>query len=119
MYLCAAGLGLASYLGPAVPLLVREGQTSISGAVSAAVEAQGPATWFLLFLSGASVGLLGGQVSAWKVGLASVSLLALIAFVDILNNSQSHNLWPIEYVLYLLASLLPAAGVRVIRAIRH
>jgi hypothetical protein len=41
----------------------------------------------------------------WLVGIGTVAALPIMAAADILVDPTSHNLWPIEFVMYAVASL--------------
>jgi hypothetical protein len=52
-----------------------------------------------LFLSGFIVNLLS-DLPSWKIGLMSMTLLPLAAICEMIADSSSHNLFPIEFILY-------------------
>jgi hypothetical protein len=57
-------------------------------------------------------GVLAGVLARGRPllgGLASVALLPVATFVEVLIDPTSHNLWPLEFVMYLVLSL-PAIG---------
>jgi hypothetical protein len=68
------------------------------------------------------VGALGGAVaprqSPW-LAMATMGAFPLMAFVDMLRDPTSHNLWPIEFGMYAAMSLLAVAGAAVVASIRR
>lgn len=62
---------------------------------------EGFSAYSLLFLvlSGLIVKLFS-DVSAWKIGLMSMALLPLTAICEMIVDSSSHILLPIEFILY-------------------
>ncbi len=57
-------------------------------------------------------GLVAGVIARGRPllgGLASVALLPVATFVEVLIDPTSHNLWPLEIVIYALLAL-PAIG---------
>lgn len=64
------------------------------------IEQMQPIPSFIgLFITGMVCGYL--QPRYWHLlGLATVVLLPVIAIIEMALNSQSHNLWPIEFIFY-------------------
>ena len=52
-----------------------------------------------LFLSGFIVKLFSA-IPSWKIGLMSMALLPLAAICEMIVDSSSHTLFPIEFILY-------------------
>ncbi len=71
----------------------------ISSVVRAAVENAGIAAVLGLFVAGA-VARYFTAASIWLVGFGTVAALPLFAFAEMLADPMSHNLWPIEFVIY-------------------
>lgn len=76
------------------------------------VEAMSWLTFLLLFLSGVILGLTGVR-HALVLGLGTILPLVAAAIAEMIVSPTSHNLWSIEFVIYLLISLVAAAGVPV------
>jgi hypothetical protein len=64
------------------------------------------------------IGVIGGNVarplSPWWA-LTTMTAFPLWAFVEMLRDPTSHNLWPIEFALYGLEGLLAVAGAALAR----
>lgn len=50
------------------------------------------------------------SLNGWKVGLLTVAFLPVITFLEIIADSSSHNLWPIELVFYAVFSIPAIIG---------
>jgi hypothetical protein len=50
------------------------------------------------------------SLNGWKVGLLTIALLPVITFLEIIADSSSHNLWPIEFVFYAVFSIPAIIG---------
>jgi hypothetical protein len=83
-----------------------------------AVEHVGlPALGFLVV-----VGLLLGAVSQLqplKLGAAAILFLPLAAIAEIVADPTSHNLWPLEFVIYGLYGCLVAGGAALSHQVRR
>ena len=72
---------------------------------------EGFSAYSLLFLvlSGFIVKLFS-DISAWKIGLMSMALLPLTAICEMIVDSSSHNLLPIEFILYCFYTIPAIIG---------
>ena len=101
-------LGITSLLGPVVYSPPSQLYHSpLLPIVRAAVEQMSPATFLLLFLSGLVLGLLR---SAPICAAATILWLPVVAVAEMLVDATSHNLWPMEFVIYALLSVVPISG---------
>jgi ABC-type uncharacterized transport system permease subunit len=64
----------------------------------------------LLFVSGVGLGMFGAR-HALLLGIGAISPLVAGAIAEMVAAPTSHNLWPLEFLVYLLLSLVVAAGV--------
>jgi len=70
-----------------------------------------------LFLSGFIVKLFS-NIPFWKIGLMSMVLFPLAAICEMLFDSSSHNMFPIEfifYAIYTIPAIIGAAASQVIK----
>ena len=98
---------LKSYDSPLFPLI----RTGIEGISKFSL--------FFLFFSGFMVKFFS-DLSGWKIGLASMMLFPLAAFLEMTVDSSSHNMFPIEfmfYAIYALPSVLGASVSQIIKKI--
>jgi hypothetical protein len=80
--------------------------------VRTAVE--GMAGWSVILLFAAAA-VVGARVPQINIALASPALLIVlpvVTFAELFVDPKSHNLWPLEIALYLVLTLVPAAGLR-------
>ena len=52
-----------------------------------------------LFLIGVMAGFFNPK-NAWLWGISTMSLFPVLAFIEMMKDPYSHNLWPIEFIMY-------------------
>lgn len=67
-------------------------------------------TFVLLFVSGVALGFFGARY-ALLLGIGTILPLVVGAIAEMVAAPTSHNLWPFEFLIYLLLSLIAAVGV--------
>jgi hypothetical protein len=118
-FVLAPVLGLLAVLTPA--LLSRPATTYDSPLfplLRTALEGIGVGQLVLLFVAGVLLGLIS-PARGWLLGAASVSLLPLATFAEIIKDPTSHNLSPLEFLFYALYGAVVAVGVLTVRRIRR
>jgi hypothetical protein len=106
--LVGVALGITSLVGPVVYSPPSAPYDSpLLPIVRTAVEQMSPATFLLLFLSGLILGLLR---SAPICAAATILWLPVVAVAEMLVDATSHNLWPMEFVIYALLSVVRIVG---------
>lgn len=95
-----------SYDAPLFPLL------------RTAIETIGLEQLGLLLLAGVLLGFVT-QKRMWLLGLAAIAPLPVAAVLEMLVDPSSHNLFPFEFLLYGLYSLIVVAGLVAARMIRR
>lgn len=55
-------------------------------------------------------GLIFRSLPAVVVGISMLALLPVAAVAEMMADPTSHNLWPLEFAMYAVISLAPAAG---------
>lgn len=99
-FILGAILGFISVITPPILLLgVEFYQLSFFEVVGIGIEKLSLWAMVCLFLSGAFPAFLRPK-HVWLWGLATMSLFPIVAFVEMLGDSYSHNLWPFEFVIY-------------------
>lgn len=71
----------------------------------------------LLFLSGFGMKLLS-KLSGWKIGLTTMALFPIMAILEMIVDSSSHNIFPIEFVLYALYAVPAIIGAYIAQGIQ-
>jgi hypothetical protein len=115
---CVAGVAVGFVL-IALPSLIRwEHPKSLFDFVDAAVKGMSVAHLLLLVLGG----LFWGFFLRWPYALCAaycqLGSLPIIAVLEMLRDPTSHNLWPFEFMIYLVlavASVLAAAAGLMVR----
>jgi hypothetical protein len=74
----------------------------------------------LLLLAG---GFVCGLVFKWPYTLfaagSQLAGLPIIAVIEMLKNPTSHNLWPLEFMIYAALSLIPLSGMSAALALKR
>src|SRR5712691_9719086 len=105
----AALLGLLAIVAPVWILDLRHYTAPLFPLIRSGVEGMSLLTLVLLFCAGFLVGCFGiGH--PLLLGTATVALLPLAAFAEMIVSSTSHNLWPLEFIIYGLISLCAVVG---------
>ena len=112
LYAAAPIAGLAAFVLPSLSVVLRKGASPVQ-IVGASVDAASLPTVVLLFVAGFLAGALDTNVRAIRYGLLTIALLPVAAVIEMAVDDTSHNLWPIEFVIYVVTSLVPAVGVLV------
>ena len=114
---CLAGMAIGLVI-LAVPTLMAHGWPgSFSKLLRDVVERMGMIHLYILFVSGAVWGLvLDRPYSRW--GAASqLSFFPLFAIIQMIQDPTSHNLWPLEFMIYGFLAMVALAGVKTMELI--
>lgn len=118
-FVIAPLLGLSAMV---LPVLLRAGgplyDAPLFPLLRTAVERIGLAALILLCTTGVVLGLVSAA-PALLLGLAAVSLLPLAAIAEMIKDPTSHNLFPIEFMMYALYGLVVTGGAVVVRRLRR
>ena len=118
----AIGLGFTSVCLPVVILqLPPPPQGGLFPFVFAGVEGMSLLTLILLFASGIMLGLSFSihPLHPLVFGFATMAAFPALAFVEMVQNPYSHNLWPFEFAIYGFVSLFAVGGAYAGRALRQ
>ncbi len=118
----AMGLGLASVWLPVVILeLPPPPQGGLFPFIFAGVEGMSLLTLILLFASGIMLGLIfcNHPLHPLVFGFATMTAFPFLVFAEIAQNPYSHNLWPFEFAIYGIVSLLAVGGAYAGYALRQ
>jgi hypothetical protein len=111
IYSIAPPVGPASFVAPLFATHLVTGHESWLELYALSVEKASGPTLFLLFVAGLIAGRADRAVRAIGFGVLTIVLLPVAAVIQMVGDPTSHNLWPIEFVIYLVVSLVPACGV--------
>src|SRR6476620_8943193 len=108
---CAAAalLGMFAIVAPVWILDLRRYSAPLFPLIRSGVEGMSLLTLVFLFCAGLIVGCFGVG-HPLLVGIATVSLLPILAIAEMSVSQTTHNLWPLEFMIYALISLCPIAG---------
>lgn len=110
-FLWAPLLGLLSVVVPAVALSPMPEEAPVFSLVRTGVEHMSWLTLTLLFLSGVVLGGGFRHKSCWLSSFLVMAALPAVTIVEVIADGTSHNLWPLEFLVYgglTLVSLLGA-----------
>lgn len=110
--IAAAALGVLSVVAPVFILSRREYAAPLFPWVRSGIEGFSLLSAVLLFSSGV---LLGFRTSKHPVifGMCTMAAFPLLALAEMVADSKSHNLWPLEFLIYGVISLVAVAGAYV------
>lgn len=117
-YLLASILGLISIVIPTLFMPeLKQYEAPLFPLIRTGIE--GISTWSfgLLFLSGFGMKFFS-NLSSWKIGLTIMSLFPIMAIFEILVDSSSHNMLPIEFIFYLVYSIPAIFGAYLAEGIK-
>ena len=102
----------------AVPTLMVHGWPgSCSKLLRDIVERMGSIHLFVLFVSGVVWGLaLDRPYSRWAAG-SQLAGFPLFAIFEMFMDPTSHNLWPLEFMIYGFLALVALAGVKTVEVV--
>lgn len=103
-------LGFMSFLWPQlVNGVFSEGGRTFS--IGNMVEKMMPVTLLLLFILGVVLGAFCRRRDRlWIIGPLTMAVFPITAVIEMLLNPNSHNLFPIEFLLYIITAIPPFVG---------
>src|SRR5947208_16696974 len=107
-FAAATLLGLLAIVAPVWILDLRRYSAPLFPLIRSGVEGMSPLTLVFLFCAGFLVGCFGVG-HPLLLGIATVALLPILAIAEMSASSPTHNLWPLEFVIYDLNSTSPVA----------
>jgi len=111
MALTCAGAALLSLLAIVAPVWIfdlRLYSAPLFPLIRSGVEGMSLWTLGFLFCAGFLVGCFGTS-HPFLLGLATVALLPIAAIAGVIVSPTSHNLWPLEFMIYALIGLCAVA----------
>ena len=118
-YILASILGVISIIFPTffLPDLKRY-DAPLFPLIRTGIEGISIWSFGLLLLSGFGVKLLS-KLSSWKIGLTTMAFFPIMAIIEMLVDSSSHNMFPIEFILYAVYSAPSITGAYVAEGIKR
>jgi len=109
-FVCAALHGLGAVNLPVWLLSLRPYTAPLFPLLRTGVEGLSFLTFIFLFVSGLLLGLFA-RGHPFLLGIATMGLFPLLAIAEIVVSPTSHNLWPLEFMIYGFVSLSAVLGV--------
>jgi hypothetical protein len=114
----ASLLGLLAIVAPVWILDLRRYTAPLFPLIRSGVEGMSLLTLVFLFCAGFLVGCFGVG-HPLLLGMATVALLPILAIAEMSVSSTTHNLWPLEFIIYGVISLCAVAGAFAGRFAKH
>jgi len=105
----ASLLGLLAIVAPVWIHDLRRYTAPLFPLIRSGVEGMSLLTLVFLFCTGFLVGCFGVG-HPLLLGIATVALLPILAIAEMCVSPTTHNLWPLEFMIYGLISLCAVAG---------
>jgi len=102
-------LGLLAIVVPVWVLDLRRYTAPLFPLIRSGVEGMSLLTLVFLFCAGFLVGCFGVGHPI-LIGIATVALLPILAIAEMSISPTTHNLWPLEFIIYGGISLCAVAG---------
>lgn len=110
LYLLTAVLGVLSIL---LPVFFQAGLKHYESTLFSLIRdgVEGISMWsFALLFSTGFVMRFYTNLSGWKIGLATMALFPVMAILELIVDSTSHNLLPIEIIMYAIYAIPAIIG---------
>jgi len=100
VFALGAVLGLISIIIPPLWIVdVKAYESPLFSMVRTGIEGMSLWTFLFLFLSGMFLGVIYSKYELlW--GISTMSLFPILAFLEMATEPNSHNIWPMEFVIY-------------------
>tara|TARA_B100001142_G_scaffold80623_1_gene81487 strand:- start:588 stop:974 length:387 start_codon:yes stop_codon:yes gene_type:complete len=71
-----------------------------------ATAVNGISIWaiILLVISGFSISLFS-KIEGWKIGLSTMALFPIMSILEMIVDTSSHNLFPLEFIFYAVLAI--------------
>jgi hypothetical protein len=114
---CLAGMATGLVI-LAVPTLMAHGWPgSFSKLLRDVVERMGMIHLYLLFLSGVVWGLVVERPYSRWGATSQLGSFPIFAIIQMIGDPTSHNLWPLEFMIYGFLAMVALAGVKTVELI--
>jgi hypothetical protein len=107
--IAAVALGLISIIAPVFVLSRTHYDAPLFPLVRSGIEGMSSLTFAFLLVSGVLLGIAFPR-HPLLLGICTMAAFPLLAIAEISVSPTSHNLWPFEFVIYGLVSLIAVLG---------
>ena len=116
-FVCAAFLGVSAVILPVWLLSLRRYTAPLFPLVRSGIEGISLLTLVFLFVSGLLLGFFG-RGHPFLLGIATMALLPLLAIAEMVVEPTSHNVWPLEFMMYGFVSFSAVFGACIGRLVK-
>ncbi len=118
IYLLASILGVLSILLPTFFLLdLKQYDYTLFPMIRNGIEGISIWSFGLLLLSGFGVKFLS-KLKSWTIGLSTMALFPVLAIFEMIVDSSSHSMFPIEFILYSVYSIPAIIGAYISQVVQ-
>ena len=109
-FVIAAILGLASFIIPVtLNSKIKYYDSPLFPLIRTGIEGFSFFAMSCLVINGIILGFLNSRCP-WRWGLATMAFFPILAIIEMIADPYSHNLWPIEFVVYGILSIPAVLG---------
>lgn len=118
IYLPASILGVISIVLPIFFLPdLKQYESPLFPLIRTGIEGISIWSFGLLLISGFGMKLMS-KLAGWKIGLATMALFPIMAIIEMIADSSSHNMLPFEFIGYALYSVPAIIGAYLAQGIK-
>ena len=83
-----------------------------------ATAVNGISIWaiILLVISGFSISLFS-KIEGWKIGLSTMALFPIMSILEMIVDTSSNNLFPLEFIFYALLAIPSIVGAYIAKGL--
>ena len=83
-----------------------------------ATAVNGISIWaiILLVISGFSISLFS-EIEGWKIGLSTMALFPIMSILEMIVDTSSHNLFPLEFIFYAVLAIPSIVGAYIAKGL--
>jgi len=83
-----------------------------------ATAVNGISIWaiILLVISGFSISLFS-NIEGWKIGLSTMALFPIMSILEMIVDTSSHNLFPLEFIFYAVLAIPSILGAYIAKGL--
>tara|TARA_B110000003_G_scaffold133726_1_gene135739 strand:+ start:464 stop:850 length:387 start_codon:yes stop_codon:yes gene_type:complete len=83
-----------------------------------ATAVNGISIWaiILLVISGFSISLFS-KIEGWKIGLSTMALFPIMSILEMIVDTSSHNLFPLEFIFYAVLAIPSIVGAYIAKGL--
>jgi len=111
-------LGVLSIILPTFILQdVKQYESPLFSIIRTGIE--GFSVWSIIFLFSTGFGMkFYTKLSGWKIGLSTMALFPIMAMMEMIVDSNSHNMFPFEFIVYAITTIPGIIGAYIAQVVQ-